>query len=255
MKKRDSRGAVLPNLRDDDRGIGIIMAVITAGVLFGFLGLCFDLGRILIAQNELQTYVDSASLAATAELDGTDEGVTRARQAAINNANRWVFGTTAVPYPDIYFSENVDGPWSANPPSPPTNYRFARVASEGPVALYFLPIFSNLTGASGAANGGSLAAASLGPVAAAGPAIVGMMDVGASSGAGQLRASVFQQGLLPYSPIAHLDPGRQTVTNPGYAGPDPFNFVVGNQYTIRWPPPGLRSTHSRRALRWRHLRH
>ncbi len=65
--------------------------------------------------------------------------------------------------------------------------------------------------------------------------------MGANSGSGQLRARGFKQGLLPYSPMAHLDPGRQPATNPGYAGPDPFNFVVGNQYTIRWPPPGQRS--------------
>ena len=242
MKKHDSREAVLSNLRDDDRGIGIVMAVITAGVVFGFLGLCFDLGRILIAQNELQTYVDSATLAATLELDGTDEGVDRARQAAIDTPNRWVFGTKVVPSPEVYFAEAVDGPWVADPPVPPTNYRFARVKSEGPVSLYFLPLFGILTGASGTANGGSVAAATLGgPVAAAGPATVETFHVGANSGSGQLRARGFKQGLLPYSPMAHLDPGRQPATNPGYAGPDPFNFVVGNQYTIRWPPPGQRS--------------
>ena len=241
MKKHDSRAAVLSNLGDDDRGIGIIMAVITAGVLFGFLGLCFDLGRILIAQNELQTYVDSATLAATLELDGTDEGVDRARQAAIDTPNRWVFGTKVVPSPEVYFAEAVGGPWVADPPVPPTNYRFARVKSEGPVTLYFLPLFGMLTGASGTADGGAVGAATLGPVAALGPATLETFDVAANSGAGQLRPGSFSQGLLPYSPIAHLDPGRPVVTNPGYAGSDPFNFEIGRRYTMRWPPPGQRS--------------
>jgi hypothetical protein len=30
------------------------------------------------------------------------------------------------------------------------------------------------------------------------------------------------------------------VTNPGFSEPDPFNFIVGKKYTLRWPPPGQR---------------
>ena len=248
MKKRWAAPGISRNAVDNRRGVGLIITVVAAGVLFGILALTFDLGRIYIAQNELQTFTDAAALAATPELDGTDEGVVRAREIAETYPNRWTFGTQAVSDPDVYFANNVDGPWMEVPPSPPEGYRFFRVVAEGPVQLFLLPIFSGLTG--GSSSGSSqqaFAASGLGPLALAIPAALNSFDVQADSGAGQLRKTVFQQGLLPYSPHAHLDPGRAPVINPRYTGledpppSDPFNFEVGRRYTIRWPPPGQRT--------------
>ncbi len=59
-------------------GFVFITVALAVVVLFGMLGLCFDLGRMYITRNELQTYVDSASLMAAMELDGTDQGVINA---------------------------------------------------------------------------------------------------------------------------------------------------------------------------------
>ena len=78
MKKRRAAPGISDKVVDNKRGIGLIITVVAAGLLFGVLALTFDLGRIYIAQNELQTYTDAAVLAATPELDGTNEGVTRA---------------------------------------------------------------------------------------------------------------------------------------------------------------------------------
>ena len=241
MKNRPAALGSSENIVDKKRGIGLIITVVAAAVLFGILALTFDLGRIYIAQNELQTFTDAAALAATPELDGTDEGVVRARDIAETYPNRWTFGSQAVSNPTVYFGEDVDGPWLETPPSPPEDYRFIRVEAEGPVQLFFLPIFSVLAGTSSSPSQQAFAATGPGPLALAIPAALNSYDVRADSGAGQLRKSVFQQGLLPYSPHAHLDPGRAPVINPGFAEQDPFNFEVGRQYTIRWPPPGQRS--------------
>ena len=241
MRKYQSAPGSSRQIVDNKRGVGLVITVIAAGVLFGILALTFDLGRIYIAQNELQTFTDAATLAATLELDGTDEGVVRAREVAETYPNQWTFGSQAVSDPTVYFAEGVDGPWLETPPSPPQDYRFVRVEAEGPVQLFFLPILSALTGASSSSSQQAFAATGPGPLAMAIPVTVSSYNVGADSGAGQLRKSVFQQGLLPYAPHAHLDEDRDPVINPGFAEQDPFNFEVGRQYTIRWPPPGQRS--------------
>ena len=44
-------------------------------VMLGMLGLTFDLGRMFVAKNELQTYVDAAALAGAKQLDGLKTGV------------------------------------------------------------------------------------------------------------------------------------------------------------------------------------
>ena len=51
------------------------------------MGLCTDLSRMYIAKNELQAFSDAAALAATRHLDGTDTGLTYARNAALNYPN------------------------------------------------------------------------------------------------------------------------------------------------------------------------
>ena len=241
MKHRSVALGSSETVVDKRRGIGLIITVFAAAVLFGILALTFDLGRIYIAQNELQTFTDAAALAATLELDGTEEGVVRARDVAETFPNRWTFGSQAVSDPTVYFAEVVDGPWLETPPAPPQDYRFVRVEAEGPVQLFFLPILSVLTGTSSSSSQQAFAATGPGPLALAIPGVINYYDVGADSGAGQLRKSVFQQGLLPYSPHAHLDEDRDPVINTGFAEQDPFNFEVGRQYTIRWPPPGQRS--------------
>ena len=113
--------------------------------------------------------------------------------------------------------------------------------SVGPVQLYFLPVFSSLIGGSTTAGTPAFALSAFGPLGLAMPTAANTFEVGADSGAGQLRKSMFQQGLLPYAPHAHLDPGRAPVVNPGASEPDPFGFEIGRRYTIRWPPPGQRT--------------
>ena len=50
-------------------------------LLLAVIGLAFDLGRVYIARNEAQIFVDAASLAAAQQMDGTAAGLNRARAA------------------------------------------------------------------------------------------------------------------------------------------------------------------------------
>jgi uncharacterized membrane protein len=62
-------------------------------VLLAVLGLAFDLGRIYIARNEAQIFTDAAALAAALQLNGTAEGVAKAREAVAKVPMRWQLGT------------------------------------------------------------------------------------------------------------------------------------------------------------------
>src|SRR5262245_1617692 len=93
------------------KGFVAIFVALCLTAMIGMLALGVDLGRIYIAKNEAQTYVDSAALAGTLELDGTLEGISRARTAALANTNRWNFQSATFQGTTVDFSKLSDGPW------------------------------------------------------------------------------------------------------------------------------------------------
>ena len=70
-----------PFLRDETGGILVFFAMAMV-VFLGLMALIFDTGRMATTQSELQSFSDSVSLAAAAELDGGADALTRARAAA-----------------------------------------------------------------------------------------------------------------------------------------------------------------------------
>ncbi|WP_275411569.1 Tad domain-containing protein [Shimia biformata] len=63
-------------------------------ILFGIVAMSFDLGRIGITRSELQSFADNVALAAAGELDGQDDAITRATNAAEQLiADSHTFGT------------------------------------------------------------------------------------------------------------------------------------------------------------------
>jgi uncharacterized membrane protein len=76
-----------------ERGFVLIAMSVSMVLLLAVIGLAFDLGRIYIARNEAQVFTDAASLAAAAKLDGTAEGIGRARQEVARIPMRWNLGT------------------------------------------------------------------------------------------------------------------------------------------------------------------
>ena len=214
--------------RPRDRGFVLIGLAVCLVMLIGILGLVTDLGRLYIAQNELQAYADAATVAANHELDGTDDGIARARDVASNYPNTWNLASQAVESPVVTFATAREGPYIANPTSP-KEYKYVRVEASGNLPLYFMSVFWS-----------GQRQSTIGPPAFLLSFRVQTARVEGDSAAGQFKVTRFSDNLLPYSPDAHLNPGRAPITNPGFSQPDPFNFEVGKRYTLRWPPNGQR---------------
>lgn len=189
-----------------ERGSIILTVAVSLPVLVGMLGLAADVGRLYVAKNELQVFADSAALAACYELDGTAQGLANARSVAATGpgsggtVNKWDFATKTVSNAQTSFAQTFNGAYSTNPATA-AGYRFVRVQATGQVPLYFLIVLPNIPSS---------------------------LTITATSIAGQSKATSIGNGVDPFSPDAH-DP----------ADPN-FGFVVGQQYTLKWAPPGRR---------------
>ena len=173
-------------------------------------GMAIDLGRMYIAKNEAQTYADSAALYAARELDGTAASLSRADAAVAANTNKWNFGTSSFSGTVIEYSANGSTGWAASVNAVPAKMSYVRVtATVNDVALFFLPVTG--TGMSATVKASAIAGATLPGTSESNP----------------VRNSVF-----PYSPIANVD---TTVPVAPVAGADPFGWVVGGLYDLKWP--------------------
>jgi len=83
-------------------------------LLMAVIGLAFDLGRVYIARNEAQVFVDAASMAAAQQIDGTPAGLDRARAAVRRLPGRWNLGTEAFRDVQIEFGADTMH-WEAKP--------------------------------------------------------------------------------------------------------------------------------------------
>lgn len=138
------------------RGIVLVTMALTSVGVFGVVGLAVDVGRMVIAKNEIQIYSDSAAISAALLLDGTSTGISRAESAVAASTNQWNFGTASISNPSVSFATAVAGPWVASP-NPAAGYTYAKVTATGSVKLYFLPLVtgqsaSNVTSAAVAAQ-------------------------------------------------------------------------------------------------------
>ena len=75
------------------RGFVLIAMSVALVLLLTVMGLAFDFGRIYISRNEAQVFTDAAAMTAASQLDGTDAGLKRARQAIARLPMRWNLGT------------------------------------------------------------------------------------------------------------------------------------------------------------------
>ncbi len=83
-------------------------------LLLAVVGLAFDFGRIYIARNEAQVFTDAAAMTAATRLDGTAEGLARARAAVARLPMRWNLGTQ--PFTGVVVEFSADGmQWNADP--------------------------------------------------------------------------------------------------------------------------------------------
>src|SRR4051794_34068073 len=118
-----------PHLRSHKRRDGFVLVALctTLFLLMAFLGLAFDFGRVYIVHNEAQIFTDAAALSAAAKLDGTAEGLNRARQSVSRLPARWNFGGT--PFHGVVVEFSADGArWTALPERDGTDIAALRMA-------------------------------------------------------------------------------------------------------------------------------
>lgn len=108
---------------------------VTMLLMLACIGLAFDLGRIYIARNEAQIFTDAAALTAAAKLDGTANGVERAREAVAKVPIRWNLGTKEFTGVVVEFSQDGQR-WDKDPKDAPTMARVS--APSNGVEILFL---------------------------------------------------------------------------------------------------------------------
>lgn len=211
-----------------EKGYVLVLSAAFMVTMMGMVGLGVDLGRMYVARNELQSFSDSAAIAAALQLDGTSNGIANA-QAAVNTTAttmKWDMGTKTISTITVDFAKGVanapntpdSSSWSTNPASP-SDYRFVRVKADAGVPLIVMQAFLTMM------NG------SQGP---------GSSNVEALSVGGQALITQVPVGLLPFSPIA---PSPTTAPSFGFQGEtcDGSGNCTGHFYTLRYPSNGAQN--------------
>ncbi len=138
----------MPTARSQ-KGFVLIVTCIAVVILLAIAGLGVDIGRMYVIKSELQAFADAAALSAAIELDGTGEGLARARAAAAQlatgpNAMKCDMGTQPITEIATSFAKGEAAPdektWQAQP-SDSGSYRFVRVIATAPAPLIFLRAF------------------------------------------------------------------------------------------------------------------
>lgn len=182
------------------------MIAVAATVMFGMVGLAFDLGRMFIVKNELQTFVDASALAACRLMDGSQTGVQSAHAMAAagplgsTSPNGWNFNANNVSnVTDTYattFSGTYDSYATASGGST-NNYRFVKITANATLPIYFLGVI---------------------------PGISNFQSVSSTATAGQQGTNTISNGrMLPFAPDAH-----------NAADTKNFGLTPGVNYTLKW---------------------
>lgn len=183
----------------DKQGYVVLATSISVFALIGMLGLALDLGRVYIAKSEVQAFADVEAIDAARFLNGRSSGFEAARAAVAASANRYDFGTQAIPSSAITveFSTRKTGPWESNPSSNPVGYGFVRVTARPSVNLIIMPALNTASA----------------------------INVTGQAVAAQIAQTFPKGGYLPFSPYALVasDPTGN------------FGMTVGQEYAFIWP--------------------
>jgi len=129
------------------KGFVLIVTCIVLAILMALAALGIDVGRMYVIKSELQSFADAAALNAAIQLDGTDEGLARARTAAVElasgpNAMKWDMGTQPIADVTVSFAKG-DSLWQEKP-ADATDRHLVRVVASAPAPLMFLKAFQAL---------------------------------------------------------------------------------------------------------------
>jgi Flp pilus assembly protein TadG len=215
--------------RKRERGYILVAFTLAAAFLIGMTGLAIDIGRMYIAKNEAQSFVDSMALTAAAKLNGDQSGVFAAAAAVSGGVSTklWNLGTTpfSADATTVEFSSSdAPGAWTdaagvpvnayvAGGPKNPVSTDRVRVSTTVQVPLTLLR------------------------------AIVPKTAQGITASATAVRSGASEYGpntnVVPLSPTSHKAINTQ-IDDPD----DPFGFRVGQYYTLRWEKQGSGKTTS-----------
>jgi uncharacterized membrane protein len=138
-----------PNAR---KGFVLIATSVALMILLGLAVFGIDLGRMYMIKSEMQAFADAAALSAAAEMDGSKQGLARARTAVNRltvgpNAMRWDMGSRPITEIFVGFAKGDTSldprSWQTEPESP-SDCRFVRVAATAQAPLIFLRVFQPL---------------------------------------------------------------------------------------------------------------
>lgn len=167
----------MPNQKFTKQNGGILILVaLTLPVLLGFGGLVIDLGGLFVAKTELQSALDSCALAATNELDGAADALTRATNAGLTAGNvnkvKYQGSSAGIVSADITFSDTLAGSYSTSF-APVANARYAKCThTTPPIATYLI----QLVGAPSSNSVGALAIATRAHAQSSCPVPIGLRE-------------------------------------------------------------------------------
>ena len=140
-------------------GFVLVAFTLALFMILGCVGLSFDIGRMYVTRNELQSFCDAAALAAVSKLNGTVAGLDAARNAAKAIPKGYQFGTTPIDAAhatiNIDFAEQPPAAtspvaWAPNPT--PSGVILVRVTASAPLPMAIIPVVTGVFTSSIAAS-------------------------------------------------------------------------------------------------------
>ncbi len=192
------------------RGYILIMFTLSLFMLLGVCGLAIDMGRMYVVKSEAQSFADAAALNAVTSLATNPGDFVGATAAARGTSKRWEMGTNPFTNVSITYGTSSTDVFTATPPAlghVPADYKFALVTARATVPMYLMSVAIGARASS----------------------------VAASAMAGLEQITHLNGGEFPLSPWSRKNASPEDPN-------DPFGYKAGNIYTLRWTPPGNKSS-------------
>ncbi|MBI5087252.1 MAG: hypothetical protein HZB13_21960 [Acidobacteria bacterium] len=208
-------------LRSARRGGMVLIAfAVSLALIFGFLGLAVDVGRLYLARNEAQAFADAGALAAAVMLDGEGFGPAISAVAGTYmtaSSDPWkAYHFQTTPFTDYTVKFSVTGADGTFLPSgsAPANSRFVEVVATTHIPMSFSTVLLGISGD-------------------------GTSPARARAVAGQVLKTIWDEGLVPFAPWAHCSTTGEAgfpacVDDPPGSGNYNVNMTAGQQYALRW---------------------
>jgi Flp pilus assembly protein TadG len=186
----------------------LVLISLCLTVMLGMLGLAFDLGRMFIVKNEVQTFVDASAMAACRQMDGTQTGIQGAHNTATagplgsTKPNGWNFDVNAISnITDTYstsFTGSTYDSYATASSNATNSYRYINVTANVSLPLYFMAVIPGLP-------------------------LSQTIQAQATAGQQESTANFNNGGLVPVAPAAHNSTDTKT-----------FGLTPNTEYTLKW---------------------